>query len=49
MVEPTQDPNDPVLRRRNIKTAMAILAVILVMMSLSYFGRFLMLPVLFKT
>ena len=46
MVEPREDE---ALRRKNFRTAMAILAVILVMMSLAYFGRFLMLPVLFKT
>ena len=46
MVEPL---DDKALRRKNFWTAMAVLAVILFMMALSYFGRFLMLPVLFKT
>jgi len=42
-------PEEAALRRKNLKTAMALLAIILFMASLSYFGRFLMVPVLFKT
>ena len=42
-------PQEQALRRKNLRTAWALMALIFAGMVLSYFARNLMLPVLFKT
>lgn len=41
--------DEAALRRKNLITGAWVLAVILAMMAVSYYGRQLMVPVLFKT
>jgi hypothetical protein len=43
------DPHDPALKRKNAITGLILLALVIVMFALSYYGRQVMVPVLFKT